>query len=127
MTAQRVITIGAGYGDNIAYFHFRPITVAEEDAFITAMGAFASEPDAAQKAEKELAVCIESLEKWSASPLTRKAGEGDKEGVDKPAYPKSASFGVAEFFESLGGEGHRLATELIYAYRLKLQPTVVFR
>ena len=120
----RQIVIGAGFNDQaLAYFHLRSISVAEEEEF-TAKIASLSEMSGDDRNVAELEICISSLETWSISAVSSKNAKTNEYA---PLFSEDKGNGVKSFFEQFdANDAHRLASQIVYAFRLKLQPTVVF-
>jgi len=122
----RQIIIGAGFNDqSLAYFHLRSISVAEEEDFTAKITAL-SELTGIDRVAAELETCVAALELWSGSVVS---GAQDAKTQKYAPYfdTQPEGNGVRAFFAQFDvSDAHRLASQLIYAFRLKLQPTVVF-
>lgn len=123
---SREIVIGCGYGEKIAFFHLRAISIAEEDKFSARFAETKDLPDA-EKSKAEADICIDAVAAWSAkAPSKEVDGKfvslfSEKEAADTKAAVKL-------FFGQAGDDdAERMANQVIMAYQTRLQPTILFR
>lgn len=121
----REIKVGIGYDSDIAYFTMKAITLAEDEDF-AAKFVETQELSGKAKSEAETAIYIDAIEEWTVKPLERKVGDKfEPYFADKVKGDDRSD--VRKFFESGDFDTERVASQLLYAYRSKLQPTVVFQ
>lgn len=115
----RTFKITKGYGDSVATFELRMISIREEIEFSSQFAEFGKlSPDEKEKATH--AAYVKAIGDWSVAPPKNKDGEPVN---DEKLFTEA----VQKYFESMDPiEAERIANAVIYQFQRDLQPDVVF-
>lgn len=119
--------IGAGYNGEVAIFHLRSISVAEDNRYAARFLEIPLKESEERKAELEYNIYVDAIASWSEKAPTTPTTDDKGNAVEAPIYgdliPADA---VRKFFEERNPETERIAPAIIGNYRKKLQPEIVF-
>lgn len=120
----RIIHIGAGYDNEVTFFHLRAISMAEENRYSARFLEIKPTETEERKAELSYEIFVDALASWSDAVPTVK----DKDGIESPKYPEVTvpAEAVQKYFETCTPETERIAPMIISRFRQLLSPEIVF-
>lgn len=120
------ITATISFRDQAVSLHFKRITMAEEVALRAEALQLAELPEG-ERVQASVEFGIKTLCGWASSPVSVKKAKGKEE----PLYEGlSASASIQKLFDELKEDDadlERLVDHIIFGYRERLQPSVLFQ